>query len=97
MRKLWLFSIALVMLGFLAGAAGAATVQISGRHGMGEIGGTCASVGGTFSTFLGGDYQCSSSCGDGQTCTVLCDKEATAKVRAPVAVNADNAEDLSRC
>jgi hypothetical protein len=50
MRKSWLFIIALVTLGFLAGAAGAATVQISGRHGMGEIASTCASVGGTFSS-----------------------------------------------
>jgi hypothetical protein len=83
MRKSWLFIIALVTLGFLAGAARAATVQISGRHGMGEIATTCANVGGTFSSSLGGEYQCSNSCGDGQTCTE--------KVRVPVAVNADNA------
>ena len=96
MRKSWLFIIALVTLGFLAGSAGAATVQISGRHGMGEIATTCANVGGTFSSSLGGEYQCSNSCGDGQTCTVS--RRAIAKVRAPVAVNADNApEDLSRC
>jgi hypothetical protein len=62
MRKSWLFIIALVTLGFLAGAAGAATVQISGRHGMGEIASTCASVGGTFSSGLGGDYHCEGSC-----------------------------------
>src|SRR6516225_2277712 len=59
MRKSWLFIIALVTLGFLAGSAGAATVQISGRHGMGEIATTCANVGGTFSSSLGGEYQCS--------------------------------------
>jgi hypothetical protein len=83
MRKSWLFTITLVTLGFLAGAAEAATVQISGRHGMGEIAATCASVGGTFSSFLGGDYQCSSSCGDGQTCTVLCDKEGHCEGSCP--------------
>ena len=48
MRKSWLLIIILVTLGFLAGAAGAGTVQISGKHGRGEIKGTCDSVGGTF-------------------------------------------------
>ncbi len=40
MPKSWLFIIALVTLWFLAGAAGAGTVDISGRRGMGEIAGT---------------------------------------------------------
>jgi hypothetical protein len=83
MRKSWLFIIALVTLGFLAGAARAATVQISGRHGMGEIATTCANVGGTFSSSLGGEYQCSNSCGDGQTCTVSCDKEGHCEGSCP--------------
>src|SRR5262245_3274620 len=83
MRKSWLFIIALVTLGFLAGAARAATVQISGRHGMGEIATTCANVGGTFSSSLGGEYQCSNSCGDGQTCTVSCDKEGNCEGDCP--------------
>jgi len=83
MRKSWLFIITLVTLGFLAGAAGAATVQISWRHGMSEIASTCAGVGGTFSSGLGGDYQCSNSCGDGQTCTVLCDKEGHCEGSCP--------------
>jgi hypothetical protein len=98
MRKSWLFIIALVTLGFLADAAVAATVQINGRHGMGEIASTYASVGGTFSSGLGGDYQCSNSCGDGQLAQFFATRRAIAKVRAPAAVNADNAaEDLCRC
>jgi hypothetical protein len=82
-RKSWLFIIAFVTLGFLAGTAGAATVKISGKHGMGEIATTCASVGGTFSSSLGGEYQCSNSCGDGQTCTVSCDKEGSCEGTCP--------------
>src|SRR5262245_43795408 len=46
MRKSWLLIIALVTLGFLAGTAGAGTVQVSGKHGVGEIAATCARVGG---------------------------------------------------
>jgi hypothetical protein len=82
MRKSWLFIIALVTLGFLAGAAGA-VVKISGKHGMSEIAATCASVGGTFNSSLGGEYQCSNSCGDGQTCTVSCDKEGNCEGDCP--------------
>jgi hypothetical protein len=82
MRKSWLFIIALVTLGFLAGAAGAA-VKISGKHGISEIAATCASVGGTFNSSLGGEYQCSNSCGDGQTCTVSCDKEGNCEGTCP--------------
>ena len=96
MRKSWLFIIALVTLGFLAGSAGAATVQISGRHGMGEIATTCANVGGTFSSSLGGEYQ--TVVATGKLAQFPATRRAIAKVRAPVAVNADNApEDLSRC
>ena len=71
MRKSWLFILLIALvLEFLAGTAGA-TVRISGRHGMGEIASTCASVGGTFSSSLGGEYQCSNSCGDAVSYTHL--------------------------
>jgi uncharacterized membrane protein YeaQ/YmgE (transglycosylase-associated protein family) len=84
MRKSWLFIIAFVTLGFLAGTVGAGAVPISGKHGRGEIAATCASVGGTFiGGGLGGDYGCSNSCGDGQTCTVFCDKEGSCEGTCP--------------
>jgi hypothetical protein len=57
---------------------------------MGEIATTCANVGGTFSSSLGGEYQCSDSCGDGKLAQCPVTKRAIAKVRAKVAVNADN-------
>jgi hypothetical protein len=80
MRKSWLFIIAVV----LAGTAGAGAVPISGKHGRGEIAATCASVGGTFiGGGLGGDYGCTNSCGDGGTCTVLCDKEGSCEGTCP--------------
>jgi hypothetical protein len=84
MRKSWLLIIALVTLGFLAGTAGAGTVQIGGKHGVGEIAATCASVGGTFfPQGLGGDYGCTKSCGDGGECSVFCDKEGICEGSCP--------------
>ena len=80
MRKSWLFIVA----GVLAGTAGAGAVPISGKHGVGEIAATCASVGGTFiPQGLGGDYGCTKSCGDGGTCEVFCDKEGICEGSCP--------------
>jgi hypothetical protein len=84
MRKSWLFIIALVTLGFLAGTIGAGAFVLSGKHGVGEIAAACASAGGTFiPQGLGGDYGCTKSCGDGGTCEVFCDKEGICEGSCP--------------
>jgi hypothetical protein len=98
MRKSWLFIIAFVTLGFLAGTVGAGAVPISGKHGRGEIAATCASVGGTF---IGGGWVATTGVqtvvATGKLAQFFATKRAVAKVRAPVAVNGANVEDLSWC
>jgi hypothetical protein len=60
--------IALAILGFLAGAASAGKIKISGTHSADEVRSTCANVGGSFLEG-GGAYSCLHSCG-GQECRV---------------------------
>jgi hypothetical protein len=62
MRKSWLFILLIALvLGFLAGTAGAGSVHLTGKHGRGEIEDACNKVGGTFITGGPGgfgDYGC---------------------------------------
>jgi hypothetical protein len=70
MRKSWVFVIALVTIGFLAGTSWAGQVSISGTHSANEIRKTCDRVDGVF-TETGGSYSCSRDCG-GELCSVEC-------------------------
>jgi hypothetical protein len=70
MRKFWVFTIALATLGFLAGAASAGHVSISGTHSSDEIRATCNREGGSFGEG-GGVYTCHKKCG-GEVCKVTC-------------------------
>jgi hypothetical protein len=70
MRKSWVFIIALVTFGFVAGASWAAQVSIKGTHSANEIRSTCDRVDGVFSE-SGGTYGCSKVCG-GEVCSVSC-------------------------
>ena len=75
MRKSWVFIIALVIVGFLAGASWAGKVNLSGTHSPSEIKGTCSEVGGT-PYDVGNNYGCTKDCGEGGVdfCSVNCKK-----------------------
>jgi hypothetical protein len=85
MRKSWVFVIALVTIGLLAGTSWAGRVSISGTHSANEIRKTCDRVDGVF-TETGGSYSCSRDCG-GELCSVECKRVANARVTAPSAVS----------
>jgi hypothetical protein len=72
MRKFLVIIVTLTTLGFLAGEASAARVNL-GRHSKAQIQATCNRVGGIFSEGDGGAYWCVKECdGTRFVCDVTC-------------------------
>jgi len=91
MRKSWLFGITLVTLGVLAGTAGAGAVPIKRLPALVWVEPSC--LRGWVATM-----GVQTVVATGKPAQFLATNRGIAKVRAPVAVNADNApEDLPRC